>query len=65
MPRGLTSEVNHQRGARRARLVRAEDGASIVEYAFLLALIALLCLAAISLLGNKISTFMSILAGSL
>ena len=34
---------------------RREEGASLVEYALLVALIALACIAAIGLLGNNIS----------
>jgi len=33
----------------------AEDGASLVEYAFLVALIAIVCIAAISFLGTNTS----------
>jgi len=36
-------------------LVRHEEGASLVEYALLVALIALACIAAIGLLGNNIA----------
>jgi pilus assembly protein Flp/PilA len=36
-------------------LARREEGASLVEYALLVALIALACIAAIGLLGNNIS----------
>ena len=36
----------------RARLVGDDRGASLVEYALLVALIAVVCIAAISLLGN-------------
>jgi pilus assembly protein Flp/PilA len=36
-------------------LVRREEGASLVEYALLVALIALACIAAIGLLGNNIA----------
>ena len=37
------------------RLRRGDDGASLVEYAFLLALIAIVCLLAITFLGGKTS----------
>ena len=37
------------------RVVRNERGASMVEYALLLALIAVACITAVSLLGNQAS----------
>lgn len=40
----------------RARFGRTDEGASLVEYALLVALIAVVCIAAITLLGNKAST---------
>jgi pilus assembly protein Flp/PilA len=39
----------------RARLGRDERGASLVEYALLVALIAVVCIAAISFLGGNAS----------
>ena len=39
----------------RARFGRTERGAALVEYALLVALIAVVCIAAISLLGNSAS----------
>jgi len=42
------------RGARNF-LRRREEGASLVEYALLVALIALACIAALGLLGNNIA----------
>jgi len=47
------------------RATRSERGASLVEYALLLALIAMVCFAAVSLLGNSTSTKLSDLGGSL
>ena len=47
------------------RLVVTERGASLVEYALLLALIALVCVGAIELLGNSASTPLSAVGGSL
>jgi len=38
---------------------RAEEAASLVEYAMCLALIAVLCIGAMSLLGTQVSSFMS------
>jgi pilus assembly protein Flp/PilA len=36
----------------RARLARGERGASMVEYALLVALIAVVCIGAVTLIGN-------------
>ena len=47
------------------RATRSERGASLVEYALLLALIAMVCFAAVSLLGNSASTRISGFGGSL
>lgn len=41
---------------------RKEEGASLAEYGLLLALIAVICIAAISLLGTQISSMFSSLA---
>ena len=42
-----------------------EKGASLVEYALLVALIAVVCIAAITLLGNNASTKFSEVGGSI
>jgi pilus assembly protein Flp/PilA len=42
-----------------------ERGASLVEYALLVALIAVVCIAAITLLGNNASDKFSSVAGSI
>ena len=42
-----------------------ERGASLVEYALLVALIAVVCIAAISLLGGAASSKFSTVAGSI
>jgi pilus assembly protein Flp/PilA len=42
-----------------------ERGASLVEYALLVALIAVVCIAAITLLGNNASAKFSTVAGSI
>jgi pilus assembly protein Flp/PilA len=47
------------------KLVRDEEGASLVEYGLLLALIAVICLAAVATLGKSISTMLSGLGGSI
>jgi pilus assembly protein Flp/PilA len=46
-------------------LNRNERGASLVEYALLLALIAAVCIGAMQLLGNDVSTRLSTFGGSL
>ena len=42
-----------------------ERGASLVEYALLVALIAVVCIAAVTLLGNNASSKFSSVAGSI
>jgi Flp pilus assembly pilin Flp len=44
---------------------RDETGASLPEYALLLGLIAVICLAAMNTLGSRISTVMRALASTL
>jgi pilus assembly protein Flp/PilA len=44
---------------------RKEEGATLAEYGLLLALIAVVCLAAITFLGTKISTMFSTVAQSI
>jgi pilus assembly protein Flp/PilA len=46
-------------------LARREEGASLVEYALLVALIALACIAAITFLGNGISNAFNTIANKL
>jgi pilus assembly protein Flp/PilA len=46
-------------------LTRREEGATLAEYGLLLALIAVVCLAAITLLGNQISSMFASLAGTI
>jgi pilus assembly protein Flp/PilA len=57
--------VSHFLTAARRFLTRKEEGASLVEYGLLLALIAVICIAAISLLGTNVSTMFSTIAGSI
>jgi pilus assembly protein Flp/PilA len=45
-------------------LPRKEEGATLAEYGLLLALIAVVCIAAITLLGGQLSTMFSSLAGT-
>lgn len=49
----------------RARFGKDEEGASLVEYALLVALIAIVCIAAISFLGGKASEKFSRVGSSL
>jgi pilus assembly protein Flp/PilA len=44
--------------------IRDQRGASLVEYALLLALIALVCIGALRLLGNDVATRLSTVSGS-
>ena len=44
---------------------RSEEGATLAEYGLLLALIAVVCLAAITLLGSTISSMFASLAGTI
>ncbi|HEY7422818.1 MAG TPA: Flp family type IVb pilin [Gemmataceae bacterium] len=46
-------------------ITRQEEGATLAEYGLLLALIAVVCLAAISALGSKISTMFQTLSTSI
>lgn len=45
--------------------IRDERGASLVEYALLLALIAVICIGAITLIGNNASNKLSQVASNL
>ncbi|MCP3910119.1 MAG: Flp family type IVb pilin [Actinomycetia bacterium] len=45
--------------------VEDDRGASLVEYALLVALIAVVCIAAVSLLGNSASTKFESIAGEI
>jgi pilus assembly protein Flp/PilA len=46
------------------KFVRGEDGASLAEYGLLLALIAVVCIAAVNLLGTTVSSMFSNVAGA-
>jgi len=47
------------------RFRRDEEGAALVEYGLLLGLIAVICIVAITLLGNKVSNAFSSIAAAL
>jgi pilus assembly protein Flp/PilA len=49
----------------RARFANDEKGASLVEYALLVALIAVICIAAITLIGQNASTKLQSVGNSL
>ena len=48
-----------------AKFVRDEEGASLAEYGLLLALIAVVCIAGMTVLGGKINTMFTTLAASI
>jgi pilus assembly protein Flp/PilA len=47
------------------KFARDEEGATLAEYGLLLALIAVVCLGAITTLGNKISSMFTAVSGSI
>jgi len=47
------------------RLMKDEQGATMVEYALMLALIAVVCIGAVTLIGTKANTKFSDAAGAL
>jgi pilus assembly protein Flp/PilA len=49
----------------RTLIGQREEGATLAEYGLLLALITVVCLAAITLLGTQISTMFSTVTGSI
>jgi pilus assembly protein Flp/PilA len=62
----LTRRINMtQLLAASKSFVRDEEGASLVEYGLLLALIAVVCIAAVTTLGTSISTMLNSLAGKI
>ena len=46
-------------------VTRQEEGATLAEYGLLLALIAVVCIAAITVLGTKISSMFVAVSGSI
>ena len=48
-----------------SRIIREEEGASMVEYGLLVALIAVVAIAAVTLVGSAVSTNFSEVASSL
>ena len=45
-------------------MLRDEEGATMVEYGLLIALIAMVCIAAVTLLGQHLSSLFNTVAGS-
>ena len=52
----MLSSYEHIAAYLRARFADTERGASLVEYALLVALIAVVCIAAVTFLGNAASS---------
>ena len=48
-----------------ARFLREDDGATLIEYALLVALIAVVCVGAITLVGNNVNSKLNSAATSL
>ena len=46
-------------------MIRDEEGATMVEYGLMLALIAVVCIAVITVLGQNLSKLFAIVAGTL
>ncbi len=46
------------------RFVKEEDGATMVEYGLMVALIAVVCIVAVSLLGTNLSAMFNKVAGN-
>jgi pilus assembly protein Flp/PilA len=47
------------------RLCRDKQGAALVEYGILVGLIAVLCIAAVTIVGTQVSSFFSFVGSSL
>jgi pilus assembly protein Flp/PilA len=61
----MLTSYEYLAGWLRAKFGETERGASLVEYALLLALIAVVCIAAVTLLGQKASSKFHRRGGSL
>jgi pilus assembly protein Flp/PilA len=61
----MLTSYEYLAGWLRAKFGEDERGASLVEYALLLALIAVVCILAITTLGNKASSKFESIEGSL
>ena len=61
----MLTSFEYLAGWLRAKFGETERGASLVEYALLLALIAVVCILAITTLGNKASSNFSSIESSL
>ena len=49
----------------KAQTVQTEEGQGLAEYGLILALVAVVCIAAVTLLGGNISAVLTQLAGSI
>jgi pilus assembly protein Flp/PilA len=47
------------------KFLKGDEGATMVEYAFMVMLIALVCIVAVAALGNTLSPFFQTIAGAL
>jgi pilus assembly protein Flp/PilA len=47
-----------------ARMIRDEEGVTMVEYGLMLALIALVCIVAVALIGTNLNVLFNTVAGS-
>ena len=55
--RDLVGALRRSRGVVEAKaFLREEDGATMVEYAFMVMLIAIVCVATVSLIGSNLNT---------
>ena len=61
----MLTTYEHLAAYARARFGDAEAGASLVEYALLVALIAVVCIAAVTFLGNTASSKFSSIGRSI
>ena len=61
----MITAYNHLASYLRARFANDERGASLVEYALLVALIAVVCIAAVTLLGRNAGTKLSNVGSSI
>ena len=61
----MLTSFEYLAGWMRAKFGQDERGASLVEYALLLALIAVVCIIAVTTLGNNASSKLNQVAGSI
>ena len=61
----MITAYNHLASYLRARFANDERGASLVEYALLVALIAVVCIVAVSFLGTSAKSKFSVVGSSI